>query len=170
MLRQFLGGLIFLTKMPWGTRSFISNIHSLRKVLSARVSQGERLVAPICILVSFHSAKNNSGSFIFVLSQLFWGGQYATVLPIHNRTKCKAILLLDYFSRFDIIFGRKYVIKNSIIAPNELILLEISTNQCACGDSWEPVMHNAEIWGCFFEKRHIRRFRISKKPEGLVQK
>jgi len=56
----------------------------------------------------FTQPKNNSGSFIFVLSQLFWGEQCATVLPIHNRTKREAILLLDWFSRFLYDFGRKY--------------------------------------------------------------
>ena len=93
-------------------------IHSLRKVLSTRVSQGECLAAStLHFLDRFTQPKNNSGSFIFVLSQLFWGEQCATVLPIHNRMKREAILLFDWFSRFLYGFGRKYVIKNTKVAP-----------------------------------------------------
>ena len=90
-----------------------------------------------------------------MLSQLFWGEQCATVLPIHNRTKREAILLLDWFSRFLYDFGRKYVIKKhkscSQRSKNCLQLLEISIKKCACGDSWEQFQHNAETRGCFFK-------------------
>ena len=75
--------------------SFFFNIHSLRKVLCGHTCfpRGVCSYVNFASLDRFTQPKNNSGSFIFVLCQLFWGEQGATVLPIHNRTKHEATLL-----------------------------------------------------------------------------
>ena len=63
----------------------------------------------------------NSGSYIFVLCQLFLEEQCATVFPFTTERNVKRCLFLDCFSCF-ICLGRKYVIKTQQLPLKELKL------------------------------------------------